>query len=151
MIAKDVEEIEMTPHSSETVSALSPGRELDRQVAEQVMTVPRLYLYQSPAEFGEIALPGTGEARPALRDHDLSEQTPQYSTDINQAWKIVEELNSRGWEFQVRVDRFGNVTAATGPDGEYRVGEDSDVQLTPSEAICKVALRAVTEGQAKSR
>jgi hypothetical protein len=145
-----VEEIEMTPRSSETVSDLAPGRELDRQVAEQVMIVPRLYLYQTPAEFGEIALPGAGEAPPALRDHDLSEQTPQYSTDINQAWKIVEELNSRGWEFQVRVDRLGKVTAATGPNGEYRVGEDSVTQLTPAEAICKAALRALTEGQAKS-
>ncbi len=122
----------------------APGAGLDQLVAERIMTVQQLYLYQSPAEFGTIRTPGGEEADPALRDHVLSERTPQYSTHLEDAWRIVEELNSRGWPFVVMLDEKGQVTAWTGRQAEVHAGgEENDSQLTVPEAICKAALLAM--------
>ena len=124
----------------ETILGTVPGLGLDKQIAERIMTVQRLYLYQTPAEYGALA-EFVAEA-PAVRDHALSEQTPQYSSDLQDAWKIVEELNSRGWPFTVELDEMGRVTTRTGPHGEVQVG-GGDTDMTVPEAICKAALLAI--------
>jgi hypothetical protein len=137
------------PERAEIMSE-APGAGLDRRVAERVMSVPRLYLYQTPVEFGTIRTPGSDENDPAIRDHALSEVTPQYSTNLEDAWKIVEELNSRGWPFVVMLDEGGQVTAWTGRQAEVHAGgEESDSQLTVPEAICKAALLALESNESE--
>ncbi len=123
----------------ETILGTVPGEALDQRIAAEIMTVQRLYLYQTPAEYGALA--DFVAAAPAVRDHALSERTPPYSSDLQDAWKIVEELNSRGWPFTVELDEMGRVTARTGPQGQVRVGGE-DTDLTVPEAICKAALLA---------
>lgn len=126
--------------TAEEIQNEIPGANLDQWLAGRVMTIPRLYAYRQLsgtggyfAEFGEEL---------AVRDHAMSEATPHYSTDIADAWKVVEELNTRGLPFRLELDAGGRVRAGFGSeDGQVEYQEVECICTVP-EAICKAALLA---------
>lgn len=127
-----------------------PGSKLDRWVAEGIMTIPQLYAYTHCT--GDIQSYFWNEYAEeiAIRDHALSVELPKYSTDIAEAWKVVEELNSRGLAFGLKLDEMGGVQAEGGPVGsEYpgAVFEDQEYLCTVPEAICKTALLLMLESR----
>lgn len=127
----------------EMILAETPGQRLNQWIAENVLTVPPLYCYQDlGAEVGSLDYGPRGhEDRIAVRDVAMAQNLPNYSTEISDAWKIVEELNSRGRSFFLEIDVEGRVRAGTGARavGEV-VFEDPDYSPTVPEAICKAAL-----------
>jgi hypothetical protein len=66
---------------------------------------------------------------------------PNYSTDISDAWTVVEKMRERAeaWEFNIESN-LGKWKAGFFSNGEYF---DSDWEETASLAICRAALRAV--------
>lgn len=102
-----------------TVTELKAGRELDALVAEKVM--------------GWV--PGAGFERDTYW---------AFSTDIGQAWLVVERLATDGWSYQIMGNKLGAYVV------KFTRG-DRDEGLIVSEprpaplAICLAALRAAAE------
>lgn len=127
-----------------------PGPQLDHWVAENIMTIPRLYAYTHTAGDEKIYFWSEDEEGLAIRDHALSIGLPNYSTDIADAWKVVEELNSRGLSFSLELDSMGGVHVQGGQAGldcSGAVFDDRGYLCTVPEAICKTALLLVLENR----
>ncbi len=127
-----------------------PGSKLDHWVAENIMTIPQLYAYTHSAGDNKIYFWSEDEEDVAIRDHALSVGLPNYSTDIAEAWKVVEELNSRGLSFSLELDSMGKVHAKGGQVGldcSGAVFDDQEYLCTVPEAICKTALLLVLENR----
>lgn len=124
----------------EQVQKEVPGRTLDEWLANRVMTVPRLYVYRQMSQPGSYFVEFGDEL--AVRDHALSEKTPAYSTNIADAWKVVEELNSRGMPFRLELDTGGVVRAGFGASEVGLDYQEVECICTVPEAICKAALLA---------
>jgi hypothetical protein len=130
-----------------------PGVRLDAWVQENVMTVPPLFAYTQIGG-ARVDYPEGHRvhgAQIAVSDRALAEKVPNYSTDIANAWKIVETMNSRGWPFCIRLSREGKVIAETGR-ADCNAGsfyDDGNCYETVPEAICKAALLGMA-GEGKS-
>ena len=119
-----------------------PGRRLDTWVAENVISVPPLYVYTDVNTQNRPVYPQGHKEGTAISDCAMAEHTPNFSTDIADAWKIVETLNSRGWPFYIELDRQGKITAGSGssdPEFQTRYQDGENFTSVP-EAICKAAL-----------
>ena len=116
-----------------------PGPQLDHWVAENIMTIPQLYAYDHGDGEVQSYIWDEVEENVAIRDHYLSIRLPSYSTDIAEAWKVVEELNSRGLSFGLELDGMGRVRAGSRLS-EGAIFEDREYLCTVPEAICKAAL-----------
>jgi hypothetical protein len=63
-----------------------------------------------------------------------------YSTDISDAWQVVEKLSGYGWFY---LGRGNGKWHATVRDRRIKWGQTTDAACsTPGEAICKAALLA---------
>lgn len=121
---------------------MESGRELDLIVAERVMGW-RGVGYPAPGRHPDGVYTGQELMGYPVGSHNWCE-VPYYSTDTAAAWKIVENLNARGW----RVEVFS--TARVGVDvqiskwgGPHHEGDYADSAPTAPHAICLAALRAV--------
>lgn len=135
--------IKMEDLTREMVMAEVPGPQLDHWVAENIMTIPQLYAYTHCAGENQAYYWKPDEEDAAIRDRALSVRLPNYSTDIAEAWKVIEELNSRGLSFNLKLDAKGGIRVEGGPDGLERskaVFDDREYLCTVPEAICKTAL-----------
>lgn len=127
-----------------------PGPKLDHWVAENIMTIPKLYAYTHTAGDNKIYFWSEDEEDLAIRDHALSVGLPNYSTDIAEAWKVIEELNSRGLSFSLELDSMGGVHVQGGQVGldcSGAVFDDQGYLCTVPEAICKTALLLMLENR----
>jgi hypothetical protein len=127
--------------TAQMIAKETPGVRLDSWIHENVMTVPPLFAY---TEVGgpTVNYPEGHEARIAISDRALADEAPKYSTDIANAWKIVETMNSRGWPFCIRLNKDGRVMAETGSVecNSSSFFNDGQYYETVPEAICKAAL-----------
>lgn len=142
--------MEMEELTREMILGELPGPKLDRWVAENIMAIPQLYAYTHTAGDEKIYFWSEDEEDLAIRDHALSVELPKYSTDIAEAWKVVEELNSRGLSFSLELDSMGRVHAKGGQAGldcSGAVFDDQGFLCTVPEAICKTALLLVLENR----
>lgn len=107
---------------------IDPGRELDALVAENVMGASRLE--------GQFIK----EIDPVSKTVSVGTEWyyPPYSTDIRDAWEVVEKLLKKHWYFNLRCH-----------DGEWSVLLDKQVDgdeiraPTAPHAICLAALKAL--------
>ncbi|HZE98091.1 MAG TPA: hypothetical protein VE981_13760 [Planctomycetota bacterium] len=121
--------------------ALSPGRELDALVAEKVMGWLSVHKQSIANAMGQhvmddyVGLPTSTSTIPQL--------VPRYSTMIQEAWKVADELRGRS--------QFVAVISGLGPQGVQPwickinrdggfIEERADV---PAVAICLAALKSV--------
>lgn len=134
----------------EMIIGEAPGSRLDHWVAENIMTIPQLYAYTHTAGEPKIYFWSEDEEDLAIRDHALSVGLPNYSTNIAEAWKVIEELNSRGLSFGLELDSMGKVHARGGQAGldcSSAVFDDQGYLCTVPEAICKTALLLALENR----
>jgi hypothetical protein len=112
----------------QTTAELVAGRELDALVDEKVMGTRDIVRHLSTTEPG-IEIP-------------CIHQVPPYSTDIADAWKIVEHMKAAGMEIQILYP--------SGAIFEWSVAFDNpfDAPFAKAEtaplAICRAALAAVS-------
>lgn len=122
----------MTPHPTNEVEA---GRELDATIAERVMGWTRV----DPNRSADPIYSGF--------DHDFGLiDLPKFSTDIGDAWQVVENIARRGWKMDVQ-NRFWPTWGAHVhfPAPNYaHVFETAD---SAPLAICKAALQAVQSSE----
>jgi hypothetical protein len=116
--------------------------DIDREVAERVMGWK---LYDPSSQFAD----GLDHSSWTMKDHKLwykprNEWRP--STNIAQAFKVVEKLAELGWiGIEIRrgcVSGKWEMTWSMNIPGLWRIGPQAD---TPAEAICLAALKAVEE------
>lgn len=115
---------------------LPPGRALDAQIAETVMEMGSQWTVQQQSD-GTFT--PTGE---------VWYQCPEFSTDIRDAWQVVERIETKGWFVEV-----GWCNAQYGPErrawcyvGEYGCDElyvGEAYENTAPLAICRAALKAL--------
>jgi hypothetical protein len=113
---------------------VNPGRELDALVAEKVMGLPKpwqKYMIEDGARdwFYERGLDSYGMSK--------HHRVPSFSTDIADAWAVVERLKDTHYNFQLENDQ-----------GEIEpwiacFGQKSAVSSSAPHAICLAALRTV--------
>ena len=79
----------------------------------------------------------------ALRD---LRTVPKYSTDIAAAWKVVEELESRGYDVKYQSRGIGGIPRVTvqRPDESGAIHGAAEEE-TAAEAFCRAALKAVSD------
>lgn len=126
----------------EEVMNLPVGRFLDADVAEKVMG---WHTFSPIDPEYDHSIGKNGYRRNFAFDprDDKYKPFPLYSSDIEEAWKLVNRLK----------DRF-NITVYTDDNGKYAaeinfyVIDDCD---TAPEAICKAALLAVMDKEAKAK
>lgn len=105
-------------------AALEAGRDLDRMVMAGVMGLT-------------MSMVGT------------SEMVPHYSTDIADAWQVVEAMRERGWHPEIRWISDWDCKAKWWVNfGGHRL-YDATADTAPL-AICRAALRAVADATPKS-
>ena len=124
-----------------------PGVRLNSWVHENIMIVPPLLVYTEIGEQNISYFPEGHQDRIAMSDRALAEKVPGYSTDIADAWKVVETINSRGWQFCIRLNQDGRVIAESGPENcnSSSLFNDDQYFETVPEAICKAALLGMLE------
>jgi hypothetical protein len=124
-----------------------PGVRLDSWVHENIMIVPPLFAYTEISGPDISYFPEGHKEEIAISDRALAEKVPGYSTDIASAWKVVETVNSRGWQFCLRLNRNGRVIAECGPENCNSSNFFNDDQYfeTVPEAICKAVLLGMLE------
>ena len=133
-------------------------RELDKEVAEKVMGLPKCE--EIPVAYGccEEDASGVVWKNPDMNiDREIGvgyfvsenerakfyEVVPRYSQSIYAAWQVVEKMQEQGWRCQVTWDkRDCYVTFAK----EEKIGMSTKLTpedgLLPPEAICRAALEA---------
>ncbi len=132
--------------NQEIIVGETPGVRLDSWVNENVMITPPLFAYNEIGKRAPDYFPGGHKERIAIHDRVMSEQVPKYSTDITAAWKVVEAVNSRGWQFCIRLTEDGRVVAESGSAcNSSSFFHDGDYYETVPEAICKAALMAMLD------
>jgi len=124
---------------------LQAGRELDALVAEKVMGWAR-----HAVEFNNfqkvVVPPSWSNFGVYWLGRDIYEQVPAYSTEIEAAWQIVEQLQSHGLYIHIAALTVRGFATRVFAD---RAGDEPDKQIvyvdadTASLAICKAALLAV--------
>lgn len=108
------------------MSTYEAGRELDALVAEKVMG-------WSQSEFGHATLYLTPPGQP----RDVVRATPHYSTDIADAWMVVEKLNRPDMTLRVEWDSNRRAWVA------WRADMDTIYPAaTAPLAICRFAVEA---------
>ncbi len=127
----------------------TPGVRLNSWIHENVMTTPPLFAYTEKGGAEISYFPGGYDQRIAVSDRVLAEKVPGYSTDIAEAWKVVETINSRGWQFCIRLNQDGRVIAKSGPEkcNASNFFNDGQYFETVPEAICKATLLGMLETQ----
>ena len=122
---------------------MKAGRELDALIAEKVMG------FKLVAEEVEIGKPMHELFRAPNGRGYYHYQLPRYSTNIADAWEVVEKLVStpgpNGDHHSVRVDYSGDAVVVIDENEDWQV---SAIAETAPLAICLTALKAVSqEGQ----
>lgn len=152
---------------------LPPGPELDRAVAEKVMGLEhrdwKPYCAAEgwyPKDYPScVPRDRNGRSGPESYPDDYRNDLPMYSTRIQDAWEVVRELESQGWE-QIDLSkdwdsrkwrlRLGRWAATVGghtvindlrPDGRRSLLESTE----PEHAICLAALAAVGYPEERAR
>jgi hypothetical protein len=113
---------------------MQPGRELDALIATKVMG---------------ITIPSWLEVPAGLQTMTSREVVPPYSTDLSDAWHIIERLHELGWHYEVgqcvnsarHYASFGSGFYSTIDncfETEFTAASD-----TPAHAICLAALEVL--------
>lgn len=137
----------MTPETVIRIDAeeARERRELDAQVAEHVMG----WVWWVSGDTGQRAIfaddyrpfwftqRASGD-EPLCRDHDAS--VPHYSTDIKEAWAVVEKMQANGWAFEYQNIHMHDAVFSLRRGNRARVHAD-DCETAPL-AICHAALAA---------
>jgi len=125
--------------TNEQIDKMGAGREMDAIIAEKVMGFEMSNLSLPAYPKIHLADGITGEIDPYY-----SKDCPYYSTDIADAWGVVEKLGKSG--FDVNIEWKGETRVYSGTSevavikGIYCVGHG--VGTAPL-AICRAALKAV--------
>lgn len=120
------------------------GRDLDRSVATEVMG------YRIEERDGEYVLPELRTVAVSVGPDGMGnpEQVPpllpRYSTDIAEAWEVVDRLNAAGLRVLIEQDWPGNYGVRVW-DKSTEVADVAWFETAP-EAICWAALKAVRRG-----
>lgn len=137
---------------SEATTQLNAGPEMDRLVAIQVMGLPERTLDDScPNCDGEMRNCGA-RARCFNCDEWIHSPYREYSTDIEQAWLVIEKLLP---DFEPGIfhdSRWGCVFRRRGTENRYMAmcqipADHDDAPL----AICRAALLAAAAGGAGAK
>jgi hypothetical protein len=120
-----------------TTTTLDAGREMDAMVAEQVMG---WRLEQNHGSAGGMLWHGHGGGFGAMPEGEQ----PYFSTEIAEAWRVVERMSALGWLWDLDTYSDGQgwhaVVQRPEPD-DLRIG--SGYGPAPV-AICLAALAAIT-------
>lgn len=126
---------------------LQPGPELDRNMPESrdldALVAQKIF--------------GYGPYYPSIIGNNITAPNstkitwlPRYSTDISDAWMVVEEMQRRGWDYLAsslvngnHAMRFDKYSIVSGQEVESSARAEAP---TLPHAVCKAALRAL-EGQ----
>lgn len=114
------------------MSNLEAGREMDALVAEKVFGCDPLNARVGLHKNGDLEYYWGYPV-----GHDIA---PAYSTDISDAWRVIEHMQSLGWSWEVlntTKTAFGAVFSMS-QDDVY----GTDAETVPL-AICKAALKAI--------
>jgi len=121
--------------TKEEIMQLKSGKKLNALVAENIMGWTKKQV--SADECFEI----TGDCCANiiwLDSYDTWAYEPdKYSTDISEAWQVIEYLKTKGWGFQLKMDNI--IWAELYGLG---IGYFTCIGESAPEAICKVALLA---------
>jgi len=124
--------------TKEEILAMEPGRELDALVAEHVFGwIPIVNYKSGTLEWRRYSANGSLTVCPS---HWKTTQPPAYSTDIEEAWEMLEKLGG-GW---IAKDSDGH-EAGIYCNNQYRSEWIASCQRSAPEAICKAALLAKLE------
>lgn len=136
--------VDMLLMTKKEMMELRPGEELDELVAVRVMGFMAMMESQKMVVDGEEkeVFRMDAEGNPSL--------IPPYSTDMGEAWKVVEKLSEEGWKIQLRQVGDGFLVQLQRREefGTEQVevhGEFPRVFTAP-EAIVKCALLAKSSG-----
>jgi hypothetical protein len=138
------------------IDTMEAGREMDALVAERVMgltlrreeedespTHPYVYRWQRPDGSRICTHTSFGFGWCGSRD-EANKCLPSYSTDIAAAWQVVEHF-SKGKDMPVFVGMVGDSAEAKIYDTEGNPLMEPVHADTPALAICRAALKAVSE------
>jgi len=109
-------------------------REIDRQIALEVMGFDPVLLVDEPTEID------TRIGRVLVAPFDA------YSTDIAAAWQVVERMRELGW-WRFELTTSPEIAVAYFSEGAFVSGTGRSA-LTAPLAICKAALEATKEQSA---
>lgn len=108
-------------------------RELDFLIAEKVMGWIEDKNAYSP-----------DKVKSYIRQDRLQTYTPFFSTDLKEAWAVVERFAGTPWKFHLDQEGDVNETLWRATFEHSNPGQSLTVQAkTPSEAICLAALKTV--------
>lgn len=119
-----------------TADTHEAGRELDAEIAEQVMGWQRARSPMLAEDDLIILVEKKDQAWQELRGHERLDASrrignvPRYSTDIAAAWLVVEKMRALGFDFQCR--HFGTYTVTFTPSRNLLAcGESADGDTAP--------------------
>lgn len=115
-----------------TTAELKAGRELDALVAEKVMGWKRLPGNWRGIIWADPQYPATGTIR--------SEEHFEASTDPGAAWKVVEAMRAKGWDYEIGSEDTGDSVYC---EFSKDKSEGHVYETTMPEAVCRAALAAV--------
>jgi len=137
---------------------MNAGPDLDQIIAEKLMRVKPKILAIATNDGGKSAAVIEGMA-PFYWRHDVIKwleehpksgyvlgewkRYPKYSTDLDEAWKVVERLKGMGFTLQAyKVDHLQDPSL-----GGYtvRFGDYSAHKARPAHAICAAALKVIND------
>ena len=134
--------------TKEEIMAISPGRELDALVAEKVMG---LETYRSLEEWKLKGMPhienwSNAVSYPAYYHpiYELATVVPYYSTNVYEAWEVVEKMKAPFGVFKhinggFIINWCYMFYSCSGCDNDCK--EDAEIEApTAPEAICKAAI-----------
>ena len=115
---------------------MKAGRELDALIAEKVMGKLLLYKLHEMETMARKTKAGAER---------VDRMVPRYSTQIADAWLVVEKLVEMGCYVDIGVDEHGGqvqLDSFGGEDDRWVLGESTRAATAPL-AICLAALKAV--------
>jgi hypothetical protein len=123
---------------------MDAGRELDALVAEKIFG----YEWRTHLLYGDKSIRllwHPDDDQPRGDDFEGIDDLPCFSTNINAAWQVVEEMQAQARNLQLVSYCYGRTYASFGPIGEDEEGwrEANGEHATPH-AICLAALDRVS-------
>jgi len=128
------------------IDSMKAGPELNALTAEHVMQFKvkwekrPMYAQTNKVPFVYVHFPGSvGDGRHGW--HWI--ECPKYSQFIDCAWLVVEKMRTESWIFEIKQDYLKQVNYKR--LWECNFGEVCAIGTSAEEAICKAALKAVTD------
>lgn len=89
--------------TAEAIDAMPAGPEMDRLLAERVMSAR---VRRNSDGLYDLIIPGQPRSVDWVERDGAWEGVPHYSRDIAAAWQVVEHLRAQGWEMTLSVNHY---------------------------------------------